>query len=115
MKNFSAITSMIHERRLTSPRLVCNLNAEIEVAGHQSHCAIKDISTEGLCLVVDSVLNLTPYIRIRVVAPEIGAVSGAVRWAAGSRVGVEFDHMSKMSKRLREFVALLESQEHHQM
>lgn len=76
--------------RRTLPRLEVDSRARIEVMGQSMSARIRDISTDGMKVLVDDLLCAGDRVTVTMRGLQM-RLTGLVRWAQGDHAGIEFD------------------------
>ncbi|MCY0095258.1 PilZ domain-containing protein [Hoeflea ulvae] len=80
--------------RRATPRSKTRIRARIACRGHKTVGSVLDLSELGACLYLSFDIPVAFGNTITIDTPEMGHLSGTVRWTRESRVGVQLEHSS---------------------
>ena len=74
--------------------------------GHETNCLVVNIASGGVGITFDSVVRLRVNNKVMVTSPELGTAGCIVRWVSQTTAGLEFDSMTKTSRRIKDLLSL---------
>lgn len=92
---------MEHRR---NPRHRCNIGVIVKFGNGASHTAeVVNISDSGMCIAPDRPPAAWKDDEVDIRCPELGCVTGTVRWRRGNRIGVEFHPTTDLAAKIAAF------------
>ncbi|WP_246737842.1 MULTISPECIES: PilZ domain-containing protein [Rhizobium] len=72
-------------------RKICRIFGKVRYLNKEVDARIVNLSTSGIALEVRSPLHASSGSRVQIVADDLGALQGIIRWSHNGRLGIQFD------------------------